>query len=707
MNNIFAVTILTTLNVSFILHAELTADRMPAYPPAKVDAVVDEIYGVKVPDPYRWLERADDQEVQAWIKSEDVLAREQLKGLPGRESIAKRFRELSFIEDVNVPVQHGNRHFCWRRQSRSDKSSLYWKEGKDGEEKILFPADTWTNGHLSVGTYAISEDGHSIVYSLHENNADEGTLYVMDVASGKTSEIDVIDRMLRFVHPCWSPDGKGFYYSYVPNNPEIKIADRIAYMEGRFHKLGEDPKRDKVIYEHTGDPTKFVNISISRDGHWLFSFVNRWTANEVLFKDAHDDKSEWKVLAAQEPFAYSVFSWKDQFYIVTNEGAPNSRLFKVDSTNPTRDHWREIVPERPDAMLKSVRIVGAHLALTYMIHATTTIQLHDLEGKFVRDIKMPGFGTIRGFSGNEENDEAHFIFSSFTTPPQLYQTNITTGELKLLSKLEIPVDPSLFEVEQVWFSSKDGTKISMFLVHKKNWNKDGNNPTLLHGYGGYKVSMTSEFNASLYPLLERGFVCAIANLRGGGEYGEDWHRAGMLEKKQNVFDDFAAAAQYLIEQKITRPERLAISGKSNGGLLVGAFTVQHPGLCKCVVCEVPLLDMLRYHLFSQTSKIAVTEFGSADDPKLFPVLFAYSPYHHIVAGTKYPSLLMLSADSDDRVSPMHARKFVAALQAASSGGPVLLRVEVNAGHTGTGQLKASLENATDKYAFILDQLGVR
>jgi prolyl oligopeptidase len=343
--------------------------------------------------------------------------------------------------------------------------------------------------------------------------------------------------------------------------------------------------------------------------------------------------------------------------------------------------------------------------LTYLRNATSRLELRELDGTFVREIRLPGVGTAWGLLGNEDEDEAYFGFLSYTVPREIYVTSVKSGETRLWSRLELPIDPSPYTVEQVWYPSKDGTKISMFVVRRKELKKDGSTPALLYGYGGFQVSLTPSFNAAIYPWLERGGIYAVANLRGGGEYGESWHRDGMLDKKQNVFDDFAAAARFLIDEGYTRADRLAIEGGSNGGLLVGAAVTQHPELFKAAVCAVPLLDMARYHLFG-SGKTWISEYGSADDEAQFRTLYSYSPYHHVVSGKPYPALLLLSADSDDRVDPMHARKFAAAMQHAGARGPVLLRIESRAGHAGADLVKAAVEQNADKWAFVLAQVGM-
>ena len=606
-----------------------------------------------------------------------------------------------------MPQHHGSRYFYWRRHADKEKAIVYWREGKDGQPQVLFDPNAWSaDGSIALGSWSVTEDGKTVAYSIHKNNSDEATLYVMDVATGKKSELDVIEGA-KYAYASWTPDGKSFYYTWLPVDPAIAPADRAGYAEVRLHALGEDPKKDAIVKERTGDPTSFVGAGISRDGHWLILSVSHgWTSRDVWFKDARTPAKEWTPLAVGKPFLYNVAAWDDLFYITTNEDAPRYRMFKADPNNAARERWREIVAERADATLEDGSVVGGRLSLSYVINATTELQVRNLDGKFVRTIALPGVGTAGGLYGREDEDEAYFVYFSFTTPREIHCASVASGQSKLWSKLELDIDPSPFTVDQVWFPSKDGAKISMFVVHRKDMQYDGSNPTLLTGYGGFQIAMTPMFSSGLYPWFERGGVFAMPNLRGGSEYGEEWHRNGMLDKKQNVFDDFAAAAQWLIAQKITSPAKLAISGGSNGGLLVGAAMVQHPELFKTVVCEVPLLDMVRYHLFG-TGKTWIAEYGSADDAKMFPAIFAYSPYHHVKPGEKYPSLLMLSADSDDRVDPMHARKFVAAMQAATKGGAVLLRIESNAGHGGADMLKAAVEKGADKWAFIMAELGVK
>jgi prolyl oligopeptidase len=564
----------------------------------------------------------------------------------------------------------------------------------------------------------------------------------MEVETGKVSLVDVIEGG-KYAHASWTPKSDGFYYTWLTTDPAIKDKERPGYAEIRFHKLGDDPNKDVTIRERTGDPSTFLSAYLSRDGHWLIVTIEHgWTAQDVFFMDMRapsrptvatapegtcshacppgvprDErgccvtpanpgaavaapKHELRPLVVGKRAHYSVDVYKDRFYVTTDEGAPHSRLFVVDPKEPERDHWKGIVPERADAILDGAGVIGGRLALSYLKNVTSRLEIHDLDGKLLHEVPLPGLGSMGGPVGREDEDEAYFSYESFTTPNEIHELSIKTGKTSLYSKVSVKIDPSPFTVEQVFYPSKDGTRVSMFVVRRKDMKKDGRSRALIWGYGGFKISETSHFAASIYPWLERGGVYAVPNLRGGSEYGEEWHKHGMLLEKQNVFDDLAGAAEYLIHEGYTSPDRLAVYGGSNGGLLTGAAITQHPELFSAVISAVPLLDMVRYHL-SGSGATWVQEYGSADDAEQFKAILAYSPYHHVKAGTKYPPLLLLSADSDDRVDPMHARKFAAAMQAASAGGPVLLRIEKNSGHGGADLLKAEVEKGADRYAFLL------
>lgn len=690
------------LAAAFVPREVAAQDRL-AYPASRTVDAKDVLHGVTVPDPYRWLEDAASPDVQAWMKAQDDLTRAELAKVPERARLLARLKELAYLDSVSAPVRRGEYVFLTRRHATKEKSVVYWKVGKAGEEKVLFDPNGWSkDGSVGLGDWQPSWDGTKVAYQVKENNSDEATLRVIDVVTGKVSEVDVIPGG-KYASASWTPDGSGFYYTWLPTDPKVPVDARPGYQEVRFHRLGEDPAKDRVVREKLGDPTAFLGAGVSRNGRWLvLSVQHGWTSNDVLYRDLSDPKQadRWTPLVVGTEAQWGVEVFGDRFLVTTNDGAPRGRVFDVDPLRPARKEWKEVVPERKDATLASASVLGGRLALNYLKDASSLFEVRDLDGALVREVKLPGLGTVGGPSGLQDEDEAYFSFESYTTPREIYATSMKTGRLELFAKLKVPVDPSAYEVEQVFFPSKDGTRLSMFLVHKKGMKRDGKARTILYGYGGFQVSETPYFSAMLYPWLEEGGVWAAVNLRGGGEYGEEWHRDGMLLKKQNTFDDFLDAARWLSAEKVTSPDRLAIYGGSNGGLLVGAAMTQEPKAFSAVLCAVPLLDMVRYHLFG-SGRTWISEYGSADDPKQLAALLAYSPYHAVKKGTAYPATLLLSADSDDRVDPMHARKFAAALQAATTGGPVLLRIERNAGHGGADMVKASVESRADEYAFVL------
>jgi len=680
-------------------------DSPAPYPPSRTVDVTEVLHGVPVRDPYRWLEDAKSPEVVAWMKAQDDLTRQRLASLPGRDAIAARLKELYYIDFVSAPQHRGSRYFFTRRLSNQEKSIVYWKEGAGGEEKTLLDPNTWSaDGSASLGGWQVSWDGARVAYQKKINNSDEATLYVMDVATGVVSGVDVIEGA-KYAGASWTPDGKAFYYTWLPVDPKIPPADRPGYAEVRLHRLGTDPKSDTVVKEKTGDPTVFQNAYLTRDGRFLFLVTSHgWTSQDVRFRDlaSNPDATAWTPLAVGIKAHFDVEAFGGRIFVRTDDGAPKGRIFAVDPAKPDRGSWKEIVPERRDATLEGYEIQGGRLALNYLRSATSLLEIRETDGTLVREVPLPGIGTVGGPVGRDDEDEAYFAFTSFTTPTTIYRMSIKTGATSLYFQIRVPADLTPYTVSQVFYPSKDGTRISMFIVHRKNLGRDGSARCLLEGYGGFLVSLTPAFTPGVIPWLEKGGIYAVPNLRGGGEYGEEWHEAGMLLRKQNVFDDFAAAAAYLEKEKWTSPARMVLRGGSNGGLLMGAMITQHPDLFRVSLCAVPLLDMVRYHLFG-SGKTWMSEYGSADDPAQFKALYAYSPYHHVKAGTKYPSVLVLSADSDDRVDPMHARKFTAALQAASTNGPVLLRIERHAGHGGADLVKSAVASRADEYAFALSE----
>ena len=679
---------------------------MATPPSTRTDAITETLHGVAVADPYRWLEDEHAPEVQAWMSAQDEYTRAELAKLPGRDELAARFRELFYYDAVSAPAHCKGRYFYTRKHADKEKTIVYWKQGEDGSEQVLFDPNAWSeDGSVGLGGWWPTHDGRYVAYSVKLNNSDETTTKIRDVAAG-TDLTDALDGT-KYSGASWTPDGTGFYYTWVPPvGGEVTIADRPGFAELRYHALGAEQASDPVIHERTGSPQTFLSGGVSFDGHWLVATISHgWSTTDVYLQDARVPGSAWRTVVKGVDATFATDVWRDQLYITTNDGAPRYRMYKVDPANLERSAWREIIPES-EGTLESVNVVGEHLIATYLRTAATQIEVRDLEGKFLRAIALPPLGTSGGISGNPDEDTGYFAYTSFTEPQVIYKTSIATGEVSEWTRVTLPIDTSQLVTEQVFYPSKDGTKISMFLIRAKDTVRDGTNPTILYGYGGFNVNMTPAFASSRAVWIQRGGVYAIPNLRGGGEYGEDWHRAGMLLTKQNVFDDFIAAAEFLIAERWTSPRHLAISGGSNGGLLVGAAGTQRPELFRAVICAVPLLDMLRYHL-SGSGKTWIPEYGSAEDAEQFRVLHGYSPYRLAVDGGPqgYPAFLFDSADHDDRVDPLHARKLAAILQANQMAeAPILLRIERNAGHGGADMVKSQVERVADTLAFLTARL---
>ena len=689
--------------------AAVTAPVAPPEPVAPVTRTVDVkdiVHGVELADPYRWLEDEKSTDVQTWMADSDAYARHQLAKLPARGWLAKRFKELYYIDSVGVPVQRGSTLFYSRRKADQDKAILYVHETGADERVLLNPNDWGGETPRSLGDWTPSDDGQKLAFQEKPNAADEATLKVLDVATGLISDIDIIPGA-KYASVDWTPDGKGFYYEWLPTDANIPVDARPGYTEVRWHTLGTNPTTDTLVRERTGDPETFLESYLSDDGNYLFIQVaHGWNATDVWVKDLRKD-NEFKPLAVGVPNIFVVDAHKDELYIYTDEGAPKKKIYKTSAKKLERKAWKEVVPEDPAATLDGFAIVGGQLALTYMKDVKTEIRWTTLDGKKSRTQSLAGVGVASFPSGEKSSTEAYYQFSSFTSPPQIYRLGVSDLSSELWAQIKIPVETSNYTSEQVWYTSKDGTKVPMFLVHRKDIVAGGKNPTLLYGYGGFDVSLLPDFKASRYPFLEAGGVYAIANLRGGGEFGKAWHEAGQLDKKQNVFDDFAAAAQYLIDTEWTSAGKLAINGGSNGGLLMGASMTQHPELYRAVVCAVPLLDMVRYHLFG-SGRTWIPEYGSAEDKAQFESIVKWSPYQNVKPGTDYPDLLMLASDHDDRVDPNHSRKFTASIAAADSTGAVpMIRIEKNAGHGGADKVAQSIEYSADMYAFIFDRLGMK
>jgi len=701
-----------------------TPAAAPAAPPkAQPKPIVDIYHGTKVVDNYRWLEDGNSPETQKWVADEMAYTRALLDPLPGRDAIHKRLTELLSIGSITAPAIAGKHYFYTKREGMQNQPVLYVRDGMNGPDRILVDANQLAaDGTVALDWFQPSDNGKYVAYGTSQSGSEMSTLYIVETKSG-TILPDTIERT-RAASIAWVHDNSGFYYTRYPKKGDVPAGQEMYNRHVFFHDLGTDPETDDLIFGEGRDPEDWPSVFLSNDGRWLLIHVSQgWTKSELFLMDTHG-KNPPSRLTTGKDFNYGAEVFDGKVYITTNEDAPRYRLFVTDAGNFDREAWKEIIPQS-DAVLQNVSVYAGKLFVQYEQNATSQLKLFDLEGKKISDISLPSIGTVFGTGGKWNHDEAFFGFHSFTVPPSIYlldlkPTTVKTPGLEAnaafisaqWTKVDAPsIDPSAYEVAQQWYKSKDGTRVPMFVVHKKGLEKNGRNPTLLTAYGGFNISLTPSFSRTAYLWMEHGGIFAVANLRGGAEFGEDWHRAGMLDKKQNVFDDMIAAAEHLISEKYTDKSHLAIQGGSNGGLLMGAMMTQRPDLFRAVVCQVPLLDMLRYQNF-QIAKLWIPEYGTADNAGQFKWLYAYSPYQHVKAGVEYPAILFMTGDFDTRVDPMHAKKMAALMQAEAKNGssktrPILLRIESKAGHGAGKPVTKQIEEFTDVYSFLFSQLGVK
>jgi len=679
-----------------------------AYPETRRQDLVEEIFGQKVADPYRWLEDDEAAEVIAWTEAQNQLSRAYLDGLPGRAALSDRLRELLTLPWIGTPHVRGGRQFYHQRLPGLDKSVLRWRNKAGGPAHTLIDPNRLSTAekNIALGRYSVSRDGRTIAYHLKENNADESVIEVMDVLSGK---ISTVDRLTEVKHTRieWAIDGHGFYYTRLPLDPAVPETERSGTAEVRFHRLGSPQSEDSLMFPRTSDPTTFLRPRVSWDGRWLFVYIwHGWVGAEVYLKDLLDDDGEFQLFYKNRDAQPWIFQAGNYFYIHSNEGAPNRKLERVPVGVFDRSAWESVIEEPEGAVMDEVFNAGGKLFVRLLRNATHELQVRSLTGKLLREVELPGAGDVSWLKGNPDDDEAYYTFSSFGQPWQAMELSMSSGRSRLWNQTEAPVDPSAFVTEQIWFESKDSTRVPMFVTRRRDMPFDGSTPFLMYGYGGFSKSLRPGFWPAYYPWLEAGGALAVPNLRGGGEFGEDWHRAGMGLNKQNVFDDFIAAAETLIQRGYTKPERLAIRGRSNGGLLVGAAVTQRPDLFGAVLCGVPLTDMVRYTKLG-VGQTWIEEYGAPEDARFFPLLYNYSPYHHVDPTVAYPPVLVLTAEQDDRVEPAHARKLAAILQAARDGRNfALLTVEQQAGHGGSGRIEDKVRRWTDEFAFLMQVFGM-
>ncbi len=687
-----------------------SADSAPMLPVAARKPVEDVVQNHRIVDQYRWLEDAAAPETQRWVAEESAYTRSLLDPLPGREQLRERLDELMSIGSVSAPQLGGKYYFYTKREGKQNQPVLLVREGVHGADRVLVDVNKLAaDGTLALDWWAPSDDGKYVAYGTSPSGSEISTLHILETATGQALP-DTIERT-RAASIAWKLDNSGFFYTRYPKKGDVPEGEEIYHRRVFYHALGSDPDKDALIFGKDLDVEAWPNVDLSNDGRWLILTISHgWTKSELYVQDLKSGKDAVRITDGKN-FLYGGQIYNGKIFITTNEDAPRYRMFVADASSPARANWKELIAQS-DAILQGAGVVNGLLLAQFEQNASSQLKMFDVSGRALGDVKLPQIGTVGGIGGRWDRKEAFFKFSSFTMPDAVFQIDLADRGTTLWSKVDAPgIDPTNYEINQLWFNSKDGTRVPMFVFHKKGLELNGKNPTQLTGYGGFNVSMTPEFRGDRFAWLEHGGVYAVANLRGGAEFGEDWHRTGMLQNKQNVFDDFLAAAEFLIAQKYTDKDHLAIRGGSNGGLLMGAALTQRPDLFRAVVCQVPLLDMLRYQNF-QIAKLWIPEYGSSDDPKQFEWLYAYSPYHHVKQGVEYPAILFMTADTDTRVDPMHAKKMAALMQAEAATGrsrerPILLRIDSKAGHGAGKPIAKQIDDLVDVYSFLFWQLGAR
>jgi len=655
--------------------------------------------------------------VQRWTDQQNALTRRTLDAVPGRQALTDRFWQLYEIGSLGVPVPrhhgHARRYFYTRRDGKQNQPVLYVRDGIDGADRALVDVNALAaDGTRALDWWYPSDDGALVAYGLSADGSEESVLRVREVATGRDLPDEIAGT--RACSLAWFPDGKGFYYTRYPDPGSVPAGEE-KYHRGVFrHKLGGDTAADEKLFGAGRDLKDWPGVSLSPSGRWLAIEVSQgWSKSAIYLLDTHAPHGAPPITVVDGVDANFdlVEVLDDRLYVRSNQDAPRGRLFVAGVRRPQREHWKELLPES-DEILEGAAVLRGEIAALYLKDAASRVRLYSVEGKSLGELPLPGLGSVGGLGAERRGDELFVGFTSFLTPTTILRQRLGPGAdvataPTIWKQIAAPLDPGAFEVERVRYKSRDGTECPLFLIHRKgDLAREGKNPTLLYGYGGLNINVLPRWEPQVAPFLERGGVYAVAVLRGGGEYGEAWHRAGMMAHKQNVFDDFIAAAEWLIAQKITSPDRLAISGRSNGGLLTGATLTQRPELFRAVVCGVPLLDMIRYQKF-RIAQLWIPEYGSSDDAEQFNWLYAYSPYHHVKDGVRYPAVLIYTAESDTRVDPMHARKMTARLQAATTGsGPVLLRLESKAGHGAGKPLGKVIDQLTDEWSFLFSELGL-
>jgi prolyl oligopeptidase len=674
------------------------------YPTVKTVDSVDVYYGTEVADPYRWLEDDRSEETGEWVQAQNTITEDYLAQIPFRNKIEERLTEIWNYPKSGAPFKRGDNYFIYRNDGLQNQYVVYMMDELGGTEQVFLDPNKWSDdGTSSLAGLSFSKDGKWAAYAVSEAGSDWRKIKVVEVESG--NELDDEVNWVKFSGISWA--GDGFYYSaYDAPKEGDKLKGKNEFHKIYFHKLGTPQSQDRLVYENKEHPLRNFYAGTTDDERFVYIAGSEGTSgNNLMVRDLSKPNSQFVTVVDNFEKDHSVVgNVGNELLILTTKDAPNKRLVKVSLDQPQQ--WENVIAEK-DQLLEGATLAGGKMFVSYMQDATTKVYQYSQQGELEKEIELPGIGSAGGFNGSEEDTELFYTFTSFTFPSNIYKYNVATGESSLYEASKVNFNPDNFETKQVFYTSKDGTKVPMFIVHKKGLELDGSNPTFLYSYGGFDISMTPNFSAARLVWLENGGIYAQPSIRGGGEYGQEWHEGGMKLKKQNVFDDFIAAAEYLIEEGYTSKEKLAISGGSNGGLLVGASMTQRPDLFKVALPAVGVLDMLRYHRFTIGWAWAV-EYGDVDDnEEMFRYLYGYSPLHNVEEGVKYPATLVTTADHDDRVVPAHSFKFISELQAKGIGSnPYLIRIETKAGHGAGKPTSKIIEEWADKYAFTWYNMGV-
>lgn len=677
------------------------------YPQTPRQNVVDIYHGTKVEDPYRWLEYDTAENVKEWVKEQNQLTNDYLIHIPFRDQMQSRISALNNYPKYSSPFRAGEYYFYYKNDGLQNQSVLYYQHGLEGDPQVfLNPNDYSKDGTVAVNIAGFSKDDRFVAFTYQKAGSDWQEIFIIEIATRK----QLNDRLewVKFSGATWYKDG--FYYSRYDKPAKGKeFSSQNSNHKVYYHKLGTPQSKDQLIYTDPAHPLRYYGSSVTEDGRYLFISISEGTyGTELLWKDLRVPNAPLKVLFKGFDFEYDVIdNIGDKILVLTNQGAPNRRIVLVDPKIPVVNNWKTIVKEQPQ-LIESAATGGEKLFVSYLKDCSSKIYQYLPDGTGMKEIKLPGIGTAGGLGGKKTDYTMFYTFTSFNTPPVIYKYDVKTGQSSLFRSTTLSFRPEDFVTTQVFYPSKDGTKVPMFIVHRRGLEMNGKNPTLLYGYGGFNVNLTPSFSASRMAFLEQGGIYVMANLRGGGEYGEAWHKGGMLNKKQNVFDDFIAAAEYLIAQKYTSSDFLAIQGGSNGGLLVGACLTQRPDLFRVAFPAVGVLDMLRFHKFT-VGWGWVVEYGSSDNKEQFDYLYKYSPLHNIRGGVKYPAVLVTTADHDDRVVPAHSFKFISTLQntAPQNPYPLLIRIETDAGHGAGKPMSKAIAEVSDIYSFLLWNMGIQ